>query len=350
MNKLPCCTFQVNYARNSASRMIAESESANIARWNGEHGHYEVYYIKFNHRQSSTGYWIRYTLLSPLNGPAVAELWGIFFDSKNPANNIAIKNTFPMSDAEIKKDTFLFRINDAVISQTGTKGTLNDATNVMHWDLRFEQVSGLFFHFPHRFMYRTATPKTKVVSPNFDIRIHGKIAINNRVYECSGEPGQQTHIWGTKHAERWTWANSSIFKEDSSAIFEGLSAQVKIGNRPSPALTLFFLRCLGKDHCLNGLVQLFRNKSESAFPVWRFSAKQGHMRFSGEIKAGLESFVGVEYTDPDREKLWCYNTKVADMRLEVFERDKKIITLTSDKSCALEFVSRVKDPRVPIRI
>lgn len=329
---------------------ITDAEAANITRWKGEPGRYEVYYIKFNHVESSTAYWIRYTLLVPLSGSAVAELWAIFFDSKDPSNNRAVKNTFPISETEIKRDRFLFRVSDAGISQTGAHGGIKGKEGAIRWDLRFEPVLQAFYHLPYKIMYNTAVPKTKAVSPNFSIRIYGKVEVNGKTYECNGEPGQQTHLWGTKHAEKWTWANSSIFKEDSNAIFEGLSAQIKIGNRLSPGLTLFFIRCLGKDYYLNGIVQLFRNRSDSAFPVWRFTGTKGSMRFSGEIKAGLESFVGVEYTDPDGEKLWCYNTKVADMELVVYERNKKIITLTSDKSCALEFVSRVKDPRIPIRI
>jgi hypothetical protein len=334
------------YTRSS----ITEAEAANITKWNGEPGHYEVYYIKFNHIESSTAYWIRYTLLAPLNGSAVAELWAIFFDSKEPSNNKAVKNTFPVSETEIKRGSFSFRIGDAVISQTGAHGGIRSREGAIRWDLRFEPVVQIFYHFPYKLMYSTPVPKTKAVSPNFNIKVYGKVEVNGETYECKGEPGQQTHLWGTKHAEKWTWANSSIFKEDHGAIFEGLSAQIKMGSRLSPGLTLFFIKCLGKDYRLNNIIQLFRNKSDSVFPVWRFTGTKGSMRFSGEIKAGLESFVGVEYTDPDGEKLWCYNSKVADMELAVYEEDKKIITLTSDKSCALEFVSRSKDPRIPIRI
>ena len=330
--------------------MVTEAEAANVTRWDGRPGHYEVYYIKFNHLSTSTGFWIRYTLLAPVSGGPVAELWAIFFDSKDPSNNRAVKNTFPLSEAEIKRDSFSFRINNAILSQTRAKGGITGKEGSITWDLAFEPVFRVFRHFPYKFMYRTPVPKTKVVSPNFSMKVYGSVEVNGRTYDCNGEPGQQTHLWGTKHAERWTWANSSIFQEDSSSIFEGLSAQIKVGNRPSPALTLFFIRCHGKDYYLNGLFRLFRNKSESAFPVWKFGSEQGKMRFTGEISAAMESFVGVEYTDPDGEKLWCYNTKVANLVLDVYEASTRLATLTSPGVTALEFVSRHKDPRVSIRI
>ena len=329
---------------------VTEAEAANVTRWNGEPGRYEVYYLKFNHLRTSTGFWIRYTLLAPVSGSPVAELWAIFFDAKDPSNNRAVKNTFPVSQAVIKKDSFSFGIGNALIEQTRAYGGIRGKEGSITWDLRFEPVFRIFRHFPYGFMYRASVPKTKVISPNFSMKVYGSVEVNGRTFDCNGEPGQQTHLWGTKHAERWTWANSSIFKEDSSAIFEGLSAQIKIGNRTSPALTLFFIRCLGKDYYLNGLFRLFRNKSESAFPVWKFGSEQGKMRFMGEISAAMESFAGVEYTDPDGEKLWCYNTKVANLVLEVYEGSTRLAKLTSPGVTALEFVSRYKDPRVSIRI
>ncbi len=330
--------------------IISEAEAANITRWNGKPGYYEVYYIKFNHTESSTAYWLRYTLLASLKGNTVAELWGTFFDSRNPLNNIAIKNTFSISDAVIKKDSFLLRIKDALIFQTGAEGEIKGAKDTIKWDIRFEPLFQIFHHFPHKLMYRTGIAKTKVLSPNFSIKVHGMVEVNGKSYYCNGEPGQQTHLWGTKHADEWTWANSNMFIEDKDAIFEGISARIRIRNKLSPELTLFFIRCFNRDYYLNGIIQLFKNKSSSTFPVWRFLSKIGRIRFRGEISAGIESFVGAEYTDPDGEKLWCSNTEVADLKIDMFEDDKKLITLTSRGSCALEFVSRINDHRIPVTL
>ncbi|MCL5277506.1 MAG: hypothetical protein M1517_07025 [Deltaproteobacteria bacterium] len=330
--------------------MISEAERSNITRWSGGPGHYEVYYIKFNHTGSATAYWIRYTLLAPLSGGAVAELWGVSFDSEDPSKNMAVKGTFPVSGTEIGKDRFSFKVGGATISQTGASGTIRGKEGTMRWDLRFGPVARVFRHFPYDFLYSAGFPKTKVVSPNFSIKVYGRVEVNGRTYECKGEPGQQTHLWGTKHAERWTWASCNSFKGDDTAVFEGLSAQVRTTGGPGPALTLLFVRCGGKDYPLNGIVQLLRNRSESAFPTWRLGAVHGGMRFTGEIGAPAEAFVGVEYTDPDGERLWCYNTEVANMELEVYDHGKKVEVLTSAQSCALEFGGRTMLPGIPIRI
>ena len=53
-----------------------------------------------NHIPSGTGYWIRYTLESPLpgHGDAYAQLWFAFFDVRQPARNFAINKKFPLSE------------------------------------------------------------------------------------------------------------------------------------------------------------------------------------------------------------------------------------------------------------
>ncbi len=199
-------------------------------------------------------------------------------------------------------------------------------------------------------MYRGALPKTKVLSPNFDIAVSGRIEVNGRAYDCRREPGQQTHIWGSKHAEWWTWGHCNVFKEDPGGIFEGLSARIRVGPWVTPALSPLFIRWKGREYALNGLIQSVRNRSATAIPRWTFSARTGGLAFSGEMTGRLEDFVGVEYTDPDGEKLWCSNTKVADLAITVFDEGQKVGTLTSEKSAAFEVVARAKDQRIPIRI
>ncbi len=330
--------------------MISEAERENITRWGGGPGHYEVYYIKFNHRQSATACWIRYTLRVPYSGRAVAELWGIFFDAKDPAKTMAARNTFPLSKAEIERDRFLFKAGDAMIAQTRAIGTVRGREGTMRWDLRFEPMIRLFRHFPYDFMYRAGLPATKAVSPNFSIKVYGTFEINGRTYVCRGEPGQQTHLWGTRHADQWTWANCNSFRQDGSAVFEGLSARVKAGGIMSPALTLFFIRYRGKDYRLNGIARLLTNRSKAAFPVWELGGALGGTRFRGILGAPVKTFVGVEYIDPDGERLWCYNTGVADMELAVYEHGTRTATLTSEGTSSLEFGGRAMIPGISIRI
>ena len=104
---------------------LTKQEKDNLTRWDGRRkGFYEVYFIKFNHLDTKTALWIRLTLLSPLKGEPLAEVWGIFFDLKNPGKNRAIKKSFPASAASIARDRFSFSIGGATMTQTGSSGGL----------------------------------------------------------------------------------------------------------------------------------------------------------------------------------------------------------------------------------
>src|SRR5438045_8899 len=47
----------------------------NALQWDGDPGHYEVYYLTVTERTSGVGLWIRYTMLAPLHGAPTCSLW-----------------------------------------------------------------------------------------------------------------------------------------------------------------------------------------------------------------------------------------------------------------------------------
>ncbi len=328
---------------------LSATERDNIIKWQGENGFYEVYYIKFNHLSTHTACWIRYTLLSPVRGESVAELWAIFFDSKNPSENLAFKESHPVAEAEYSKERFYFRIKDAVISHDSARGRIKKGDNFIIWDLHYEPNLKTFYHYPNAYMYKFKLPRTKVLSPNFTIKINGMVEVNGRKLLCNNEPGQQTHIWGTKHAERWVWANCNSFS-NQEGIFEGLSGEIRVGKFLTPPLTPLYVCYQGREYYMNGLLRAYKNFSLTQLPSWKFTGISGEYSFEGEAWADIENFVGVAYTDPDGEKLWCYNTKVANMKINVYMGARQVDELKADGTAALEFVSRERDGRIPILI
>jgi len=329
-----------------------DKDRANLTRWDGRAGWYEVYYLKFNNPVDRTACWIRYTLTSPskAKGEGRCELWGIFFDAADPSANFAVKNSFNIDRLSLQKDKWKIMIGDAELSSQHARGSIGGKGAELSWDLTFGSTLPVFHHFPLAGMYEWSFPKTKALAPHENALFKGKIDANGREILVEDAPGQQAHLWGTKHALRWAWCHCSAFAGEEDAVFEGLDSRIKLGTITSPHLALFYLRLRGRDHYLNTIPHLFKNRSRWELGHWSFSGRDRDVEVKGEVRCRTEEMVGVTYQDPDGELLWCNNSKTAVMELEVFFKDGGPVRLKGDMTAAAEFVDRRTYPEVPIRI
>jgi hypothetical protein len=331
-------------------------ERDNLLRWDGRRrGWYEVYYLKWNDPKTETAAWVRYTMTSPLpgRGKPYCELWGIFFDAARPERCLALKDRFPISLFSWDSDRFLVGVAEAELAQNSCHGALADeaAGHRLSWDLKFDSATPSFHHFPHEKMYALAFPQTKVLSPHEFCRFSGELVADGRKITLAAAPGQQTHIWGAKHAHRWAWGHCNSFAEEPDAIWEALDTQIKLGPLVSPHLKMIYLKYQGKDYRFNGLGKLLTNRSRWDLGRWTFAASGPDLALRGEVSCRPEQMVGVTYTDPDGDHLWCHNSKIAAIKLDLLGPGRKpITTLTSAHACAAEFVDRKTYPEVPIRI
>lgn len=343
---------------------VTPSESDNLLRWDGKSaGFYEVYFVEVQDAAHNTGLWLRYTVRVPKkpNGvEPIAEVWGMYFDRRDPEKNFALKQTVPFALARIERERLFFSAAGCELTHSGCRGAIAKDGKQLEWDLAWDE-SPRLVHFPYEAMYSRAVPKTKVLSPHFDLRASGSYSAHGERYALSKEPGQQSHLWGTEHADRWIWAHANTFAEDPSAVFEGLTAEVKLGPLVRPRATMFALRYKGVDYVFNRPSQMLRSnesRTDAAsnpkqyFPVARWIVGGGNdqLRFRGELWSDLSHYIGVRYTDPDGSGRVCAHSKVASAKLEILARDKStwrvVDTLTSDGAVALEFVGREADPRV----
>jgi len=343
-------------ARLQCFMSTGEKEQGNLLRWDGrKRGFYEVYYLKFNDQKTRTAAWIRYTLTSPLKkiGEPRCELWGIFFDAKEPKNNFAVKRSYPIDRLSWGRERFRMGVADAVLEMNHCRGEINDPDSggSMSWDLGFDSPSPVFYYFPWKRLYTLPLPKTKVVIPHLNARFSGKLIAGGQEIELKDAPGVQTHLWGTKHNLRWAWGHCNTFREDDSAVFEGGDAQVKHGPIDSAHFKMFYLKTRDRELCCNAWLKWLTNRSRYRLGHWEFEACNQEVRMIGEVQSDFDRFVGVKYQDPDGQDLWCNNTKTASINLKIFDKKGRPLTeLTSDEGCALELVDRRTYPEVPIQI
>jgi hypothetical protein len=335
-------------------------ERWNTLQWNGEPGHYEVYYLTFTDPASGVGFWIRYTLVAPLpetGEEATCSLWFMAMDPADPSANAGEKVSFPVSALTARANPFELRIGDAVLSDTGMSGALEHEGRRCEWDLHWHPTLPAYGHV-HPFLRRAGIAKTVLFLPHPDVEVSGTVKWGERALAVTGARGGQAHLWGSKHANRWAWAHCSDFGEATrdGSFVDGVSVFVPRFGRELGPNTPVVARVRGKDVMSTSPLAVARNDSEFGPWGWKFEARTLRRKLACEVSARPDDLVGVTYHDPDGDLAYCYNTEVADMRMEVFERAgpftawRRAHELVSEGRAHFEYAQRAPLDGVPLSV
>jgi hypothetical protein len=317
----------------------------NVLQWDGEAGHYEVYYLSATDRASGLGLWIRYTMHAPLNGPAECALW--FMAMERDGSRYARKATFPIAELQTEAEPFRVTLAGADLSDRGMAGAVDDAA----WELLWEPSLPAAEHV-HPLIRRTGVAKTLVVLAHPDLAVSGTVRFDGRDFTLDDARGGQAHVWGSKHAARWTWAHANDLRgldgePRAGTYVDGVSAFVpRLGRELGPS-TPVVGRFAGDEFRSTSPVWVVRNTSRFGLTSWRFEARDGGRRLVGEVDAPRDTLLGVTYHDPDGEPAYCYNSEVASMRLFVWDRTSRgrfgwtlRDTLLADGTAHFEYAQR----------
>jgi len=295
----------------------------NALRWDGSPGHYEVYYLSATDRGSGLGLWIRYTMVAPspeTGEEATCSLWFMAMDPEDPSRAVGRKTSRPVAELVAEAEPFRLRIGDAVLSDEGMTGGFDDVRWDLSWEPRlpgYEHVSPI--------LRRARVAKTVYCLPHPDLELKGTVEIAGRTVELAGAHGGQAHLWGSKHAARWAWAHCNDLETDDGerrpgALLDGVSVYVpRFGREVGPS-TPVVGRLDGNDFKSTSPLAIMRNDSTFALTSWRLEARDGPRRIVMDVDARREDLVGVTYHDPDGDLAYCYNTEVATLRAQVYER------------------------------
>jgi hypothetical protein len=333
--------------------------SANVLRWDGGAGHYEVYYLTITDPRTGVGLWIRYTMVAPSGGSggaaagtgATCSLWFLAMDPRPGAEpTLARQATYGIEQLEARSDPFSLTIAGATLTDEGMAGGFEDVS----WDLRWTPAPRAYEPV-HPLLARLKVAKTVLVLPHAHVPVEGAVTLpGGEALELAGTHGGQAHLWGSKHAGSWAWVHCSDFEtasgEPVDAFVDGVSVTVpRLGREVGPS-TPVVARIDGAEFHSISPLRIVRNQSRYGPDGWRFEATDGALRLIGEVEPVRAQLAGVTYHDPDGALAYCYNSETASMRLEIQERSRRgagwsrLRTLVSPGRAHYEFGQRSPEP------
>jgi hypothetical protein len=302
-------------------------ERWNRLQWDGGPGHYEVYYLTFTDADTGIGYWIRYTMVAPLpetGEQATCSLWFLAMDPADPSRNVGEKVSFPAAELSAEADPFRLRIDGAQLTDEGMSGSLDGSSGRCAWDLHWTPRLPAYGHV-HPALRAARIAKTILFLPHPDVEVSGTVECGGRSFDVRAARGGQAHLWGSKHANRWAWAHCNDFVDGagnrrSETFVDGVSVFVPRFGREIGPNTPVVARIGGEDVLSVSPLAVQRNSSTFDPTSWDFEARTLRRKLVGHVSTRNEDLAGVTYHDPDGDLAYCYNTEVADMHLELFER------------------------------
>ena len=205
---------------NVANRHVVPRGSENQAVWDGvRQGHYEVWFLTFNSPAERVGFWLRYTFDAPSHGEPIGELWGHFFDGKDPDKRFGLRKRVPRAGFSVGGDSII-RIGEARLTEDAAIGSLEGNGHSISWDLTHDRSSTAVFLGPAWLRPILERKRTDYRAPNIDIRYRGRVVVDGRTFELESAPGEQVHLVGLKHQNSWTWLHCNCFDHGRSAVVE----------------------------------------------------------------------------------------------------------------------------------
>ncbi len=327
----------------------------NDLRWDGEPGHYEVWFLTLADRGTGLGIWIRFAMHAPLDGPADCSLW--FAAMHRDGTRFGAREVFGPELLRGESDPFRLLIGDAELSDRGTAGAFGEVA----WELRW--TPGTQPGLPvHPLVERAKLARTMYVIPQPRIAVEGSVTFAGRTVELSGALGGQAHLWGSRHANSWGWAHAADLQTLAGGPAEGdwldsISITAPRMGRDVGPTTSVVGRLLGEPFSATSPLQVVRSRASSRLTSYRVSARQRTRRIELEVDAVREALIGVVYDDPDGDRLRCWNSEVADLRCHVWDRTGRGLggwhlreTLVAPGRACFEYAQREPIADLPIHI
>lgn len=307
----------------------------NSVIWDGKRqGFYEAYYVQVNDPVSGMAWWFRYSILVPKKGKGTpyAALWAVQYDQSGARGPIAMKHIYPISHFRCEKDRFILYIEDGFLTGSHATGKIKHGDRSLSWDIQWVPIDNNFIHYPE-FWYKMPIPRTKLVSPNRATTGGGFIRWNEGEFYLKDALIHVGHVWGASHSKRWVWVRSHGFEENPTVVFEGLWIPI-VG---SFGVSMCWLNLDGELTRMTNFGNSWQLKNMQSSNAWGLNASNPKFGIDGEVVIDPSRIAGITYHDPDGSRRFCYNSKVATIRMNAFNKGSgDISSLTAPGTAAFE--------------
>lgn len=332
-------------------RALPTPSELDRARWRGQRGHYEAWYLTLHDPGSGRGFWFRWTLHAPRDAsrPVEAGLWAVSFEPGG--GGAAGRDVYPAArfHADPGPGGLRLVLGPGALGPDLARGEVGAGAERLAWDLRFSHPAGRSAHV-HPALFALGLAGTCATSPALQVAVSGVIEVGGRRLELREVPGERGHVWGRRHAWSWAWAHAQSFDGRPACAFDGVSARVRALGRALPPGTPLHLQLEGRDLVWNEPWALWSPESRWELGRWEFTARRGDLELRGRAEAPPEAFVAVEYEDPGGRRLWCHHAEQADLELELRRGGEIVERLAARGSAALEIAGPEPDLRVTRRL
>lgn len=334
---------------------LTTAERDNLIRWDGSGSdHFEVYAVGVHFPEQQAALWLRYELRFA-HGHKIAphlRVAAIVYDLAGNDHQV-FSETFALTDLDVGRRRFWLRLGAIELTHSSSHGQLQ--SGALRWDLSWQPRHLTNRSLLFRSVYDSPLVPTKFLMPNDAVPVWGTVQAGDRVLEARGVVGQQAHLWGRRHPQRYMWTRVLAFDDRPDCSLEAGQVQDWIGERPSPWLTALRITYKHKSHVFVRLVpDLVRARAQHYLAGWNFSVGRRHLYFRGRIEAEPTDFVGSRVEDPDGREHLLSTAAGASCQLEVMRRRgvrfQREALLTASDRAWYEISGHAEDPDVPTRL
>jgi hypothetical protein len=339
---------------------------ANTPRYTGAPGHVESYFLRANDPARPRALWLKATILAPLEGPPVAETWLIWFDG-DANRTFACKQTLPFRAEMFRATPYgaSIGVGDWVLAvgDVGAgKGSIRSAQGAAAFDLRWARsesvVAAPLSIFPWRLLREGPFPKSKLLTPEPWLAFSGSVTVpalgsaagQSETVSLDGWVGMQGHNWGKEHAFEYAWGQCLFPAErgEPAAMVEGFTGRVRIGGKTSPRMSAAVVRRGEREYRFDRVVDFWRQEAHVTPTRWTLRLHGPDAELRLRMDATTRPFACLGYESPDRSLAYCFNSKLAEVLLEVQPRGESAFTCRSAHGGALELLRREPDSRLTV--